>query len=144
MIRSWTSAATAAGPLTRITRQMEGKCGEMRADWTKWVHPINLGGEPANTRRRNNVHLLLGQRRRRWPSNKSTLFHHLVFAGDGTQNPNPASQPLFVHLWGRWWCRRHECADALFISVYPRSNGVASVNFCPRPVHLWKTHATEI
>ena len=36
---------------------------------------------PANTRRWNNVDLMLAQRRRRWANIKSTLFHRLVFAG---------------------------------------------------------------
>ena len=36
---------------------------------------------PANMRRRYNVVLLLGQRRRRWPNNKPTLDECLGFQG---------------------------------------------------------------
>ena len=49
---------------------------------------------PANTRRRANVVLMLGQRRRRWPNISTTLGQRLVFAGKSDVNPLPASDTM--------------------------------------------------
>ena len=44
-------------------------------------HRLDSGALPANTRRRPNAELMLGQSRRRWANINPTLGQGLVFAG---------------------------------------------------------------
>ena len=44
-------------------------------------NPLSANHYSGNMRRRPNVGLLLGQRRRRWGNSKPTLCQRLVFAG---------------------------------------------------------------
>ena len=55
------------------------------------VIPIYEVSTPANTRRRNSVVSMLGQRRRRWPNIEATLVQRLVFAGTGTDGQTVGS-----------------------------------------------------
>ena len=54
-----------------VTRPIDADLGGLPSNESTWR---------ANTRRRPNVDLMLGRRRRRWPSIKSALGRRLVFA----------------------------------------------------------------
>ena len=76
---------------------------QVRVPPTKRDRQPNVTAYTANITRLPNVDLMLGQRRRRWPSIKSTLEEFLVFAGNASSTSKHNNVGLMLDRRRRRW-----------------------------------------